>query len=564
MFTPVDKEKFTCVNKTLQVIFSLPACLCQRGGRLRINQVVFVASAMLGVKGEDAMSEKDEEKADKAAKTERLEPAEQPEDRATRPLGNRTERLGEAGATEVMASKTEALASDAGQGTKVMTDSPAKRELGATQVVPDQSSGQASEESSSSAQSLQTGTVLRERFRITGELGSGGMGTVYKATDLLKEEAYDENTDIALKVLKPDFANARLSFMALQREARRAQQLAHPNIVTVYDFDRADGVIFMTMELMSGKPLEALLDDHPDGLDGEQARHIARHVTEGLAYAHKQGIVHSDLKPENVFVLKEGRAKILDFGIARAYQSTKTDFVEESIRGFTPPYATPELQAGVKPTPADDVYALGCVLYETFTGKHPFDYASGKDAKEAGLKPQRSPVFKRAEWKAISAALDFDVKRRPVDADQFRKRFFPSPVRKTALVVSVLVVVAALAYTWIYEPEPGPDIPFESLPAQTQEQISRNLGDARLFHGQGDLNSALQLYDAVLRVHAGNRDAVRGMNETIEVAIARIEQAHAEGNLGTDSARLTLEALLGYETLPGTSRDAVRNAINKL
>lgn len=422
----------------------------------------------------------------------------------------------------------------------------------------------AREPESGTQDSLKVGSVLRDRFRITGILGSGGMGTVYQATDLLKEEAHDEQTAVALKVLKPDFADAELSFMTLQREARRAQQLAHPNIVTVYDFDRADGVIYMTMEYMDGKPLDALLEAHPDGLEPEHARRIARHVTEGLAYAHKCGIVHSDLKPENVFILEEGRAKILDFGIARAWQSSHRDLVEEIVRGCTPTYATPELLARHKPTPSDDVYALGCVLYETFTGRHPFDYASGAVAKEKGLRPQRSSAFRRAEWKAISSALSLDAKRRPSDAEQFRKRFFPSPVRKTALAVSTLAVAGTVAYTLLYEPEPGPDVPFDALPMETQQRVTENLADASLFLEQGDLNTALQLYDAVLRAHPGNRDAVRGMNHTANQIIERVQTAHTRGELPDDSAHRALESLLAYATLPGKSRDATHDALERL
>ena len=411
--------------------------------------------------------------------------------------------------------------------------------------------------------SLENGTILRDRFRITGVLGSGGMGTVYRATDLLKEEACDEHTDVALKVLTSDLGDAELSFMALQREARRAQQLAHPNIVTVYDFDRADDVIFMTMEMMEGLSLEDLIDEHPGGIDPKLARRVTRHVTEGLAYAHKRGFVHSDLKPENVFVLNEGRAKILDFGIARAYGSDHRDFVEEIIRGCTPAYATPELLARKKSTPSDDVYALGCVIYETFTGQHPYNRASGADARKAGMKPKRASVFSRAEWKAVAAALSLDAKRRPADAGQFLKRFFPSPIHKRMVAVSLLALAGMATYTLVHDPAPGPDVPFESLSVELQQRITGNLEDAELFLEQGDINSALQLYDSVLRAHPGNPDGVRGMNETARAAIQRIEQAHGRGELSLESARQSLEALLGYDTLPSRSRDRIAAAMEE-
>ena len=498
------------------------------------------------------MGNDDDNKTRPLPPTERVDEADDESRRTARIEPEPTERLTDA---DSGMAPTELVESEDGAGSSEDTA-----------VLGTEPLGKATEpkQESQSKDSLEVGTVLRDRFRIVGVLGSGGMGTVYKAIDLLKEEALDEQTEIALKVLKPDIPNAELSFMALQRETRRAQQLAHPNIVTVFDFDRADGVIFMTMEFMDGKPLETLLDENPDGLKLEKARQITRDVVEGLAYAHKRGIVHSDLKPENVFVLSEGRAKVLDFGIARAYQPKRVDFVEEAIRGFTPPYATPELLAGKKPTPADDVYALGCVVYEAFTGRHPFNFKSGADAKKSGLKPKRTKAFSRAEWKAISAALDFDLKRRPADAIQFRKAFFPSPVRKSAIAISALAVIGAVVYTFYYEPEPGPDIPFESLEPALQERIVGNLADAELYAEQGDLNSALQLYDAVLRAHPGNRDAVGGMNKTASAAIVRIEQAHAQGELPADSARLMLESMLSYDTLPGASRDRIRESIDGL
>jgi len=409
------------------------------------------------------------------------------------------------------------------------------------------------------APDLAVGTVLRQRFKILGVLGRGGMGTVYRATDLLKEEAHDRDTTIALKVLKPGIVDADITFMALQREARRAQQLAHPNIVTVYDFDRADDVIFMTMEFMRGRGLDSLLEDGKLPLD--EVRRITREVAQGLAYAHKQKIVHADLKPENVFILDDGRVKILDFGIARAWQSEHRDFVEEAVAGCTPSYASPEVMSREQPSPADDVYALGCVIAQMASGDHPYDWHSGLEARKEQLKPVRPAGLKRREWRALSAALQLDRESRPADADAFLKRFSPSPVRATAWVVAVIAIIGAIAYSWFFQPEPGPEVPFSALSAELQDQITRNLQDADAFLAQGDINTSLQLYDMVLQSHAGNLDAVNGMNEATDLALERLLAAHAEGQISSDALKNTLRSLLDYDTLPGRARDQVSTAI---
>ena len=411
---------------------------------------------------------------------------------------------------------------------------------------------------------LTVGSVLRQRFRITGVLGEGGMGAVYSAVDMLKEEARDENVNVALKVMKPDIVDAELSFMGLQREARRAQQLAHPNIVTVYDFDRADGVIYMTMEFMRGKPLDAVLEDKPHGLDLEDARDITGQICKGLAYAHNEGIVHSDLKPQNVFLLDSGRAKILDFGIARAYQAKKVDMVETVFAGYSPAFASPEVINRQSPTPADDVFALGLLVYQLFTGRHPFDWQSADKAVEQGLKPKRDPAFKRAEWAAVQAALNFNRDKRPQDAAEFLKRFAPSRIRQVAVGVPLLSILAVVGWITFYQPQLGPDIPFEELPITLQQEITRNLSDAELFLNYGDLDSAFQLYDAVLTAHPGNLDATAGIHRAAESAAERISGAVRAGQISAEAGRQSLQALLAYESLPSRSRRVLSNAMERL
>jgi serine/threonine protein kinase len=409
---------------------------------------------------------------------------------------------------------------------------------------------------------LEPGTVLRERFRILRVLGHGGMGTVYKATDLLKEEAHDRETSIALKVLKPGIVDADMTFMALQREARRAQQLAHPNIVTVYDFDRADDVIFMTMEFMQGCGLDRLLED--GALPIEEVRRITREVAAGLAYAHKRGIVHSDLKPENIFVLDDGRVKILDFGIARAWQAEKRDFVEDAVAGCTPAYASPEVLQRQQADPGDDVYALACVVAQMASGEHPFGWHSGLEARSKKLSPERPPGLNRREWQAVRLGLALEREKRPATAEAFLKQFLPATARTTAWTVAALAMLGALTYSWLMQPVPGPEVPFEDLPPGVQIELREYLGDARLFLDQGDVNSALQLFDLALKTHPGNLEAVDGMTGTVELALNQIDAAVRAGRLALEDQRVTLNQLLAYDTLPPPVRERLQAELEDL
>lgn len=408
------------------------------------------------------------------------------------------------------------------------------------------------------------GSRIRDRFRIEAVLGEGGMGKVYYALDLLKEEAADEDPYVALKVLHPKIASAEINFMALQREARRSQDLAHPNIVTVFDLDRADGVVYMTMEMLRGKDSAQHIARHPEGLEPDEARSIIRDVAAGLAYAHERGITHADLKPQNVFICDDGRAKLLDFGIARAHRANKPDVVEEMFSGYTPAYASPEILSGEKAEPADDVYALGCIAYYYFTGRHPFDKKPATVARDEGLKPKRPAHIRRAEWHAITAALSFERSKRPSDATEFYRQFAPSRVKQVAAAVSVFSIAVAVALGLILGDRSGPETPFDELPFSTQAQINRNLEDASLFRESGDLNAALQLYDSVLRLHPGNRRGTDGMKETVEQVLASVRESVRSGTMRPEDASATLDNLLAYNTLPESVRRQVKETQSRL
>ncbi|TDY20596.1 serine/threonine protein kinase [Paraburkholderia sp. BL6665CI2N2] len=274
-----------------------------------------------------------------------------------------------------------------------------------------------------------TGDTLNNRFVLEECLGVGGMGTVYKALDLRKLEASDRKPYLAIKVLNVQFRGNPNSLVALQREARKAQVLAHRNIITVYDFDRDGPIVYLTMEYLSGKPLSQLLRTPGyQGMPVRAALPIVRGMCSALAYAHERGFVHCDFKPANVFLTTDAEVKVIDFGIARVFQrpeeeSDATVFDPGSLGALTPAYASPEMIEHREPDPRDDIYALGCITYELLTGHHPFDRLSATQARNSDFKPQRPANLDSKQWRALRAALSFDRNTRMPSVARFIAEF---------------------------------------------------------------------------------------------------------------------------------------------
>ena len=288
------------------------------------------------------------------------------------------------------------------------------------------------------------GLLLKKRFLLEDVLGHGGMGTVYKAKDLRKVEAEDPNPYIAIKVLNQDFKDHPDAFVTLQQETAKSHTLAHPNIVTVHDFDRDGDTLYMTMELLDGQPLDHLISAHRNqGLPKEQVWKITRDLCSALAYAHQRQLIHADFKPGNIFVNRDGTAKVLDFGIARAAtrEAQKHKFDAGQLGALTPAYATVEM---VKDEPlgfTDDVYALACVVYEMLAGRHPYNNRSALQALEQKLQPKRLDSLTAREWKALSRGLALVKPERYANITEFADELFPrrNPLLLTAALGFALV-----------------------------------------------------------------------------------------------------------------------------
>ncbi len=231
---------------------------------------------------------------------------------------------------------------------------------------------------------------------------------------------------VAVKTLSPDVLRREDSVQILQREARKAQGLSHPNIVRIYDFDRDGAVLFLTMELLEGVSLERTIRDNgPTGTSLERILPVIEQIVSALQFAHDEGIVHSDLKPANIIVLPSGRVKVIDFGIARAVPNPnaltadRTTFDINALGAMTPAYASPEMIDGSDPDPRDDVFALACIVFECLTGRHPFGRSPAAMAQTANFTLARPAGMPVQQWTALAHGLAFNRSRRTASPAQF-------------------------------------------------------------------------------------------------------------------------------------------------
>jgi serine/threonine protein kinase/Flp pilus assembly protein TadD len=298
-------------------------------------------------------------------------------------------------------------------------------------------------------------------YSIVSKLGEGGMGAVYRATDTTL------GRDVALKVLPPDVASDPERLERFRREARAVATLNHPNIVTIYSVEQAGGVPFLTMELVTGAPLDRLIGAQP--LPIARVIEIAVSLADALAAAHERGIVHRDLKPANVMLTGSGRVKVLDFGLAKissdptvsgADAPTNLATSAGTVLG-TPAYMSPEQVSGVGVDHRTDIFSLGTLLYELATGVRPFRGASPAELASSILRdePARAseirPLVPPALASVIARCLEKHAVMRYATMDDVLKALKTEPAPAPAVAIGPSVAV----------------LPFQNLSADPENEF---------------------------------------------------------------------------------------------
>ena len=260
------------------------------------------------------------------------------------------------------------------------------------------------------------GTIVGHRYRIIDLIGTGGMAHVYRAVNLSSRKV------VAIKVLKDEFRNDAEFLRRFEREARAVLHLSHENIVRAYDIGETDGLPYIVLEFVDGRTLKDILDDNGP-MPARIAVALAVQVLDALGAAHAAGIIHRDVKPQNVIVMQSGKVKLMDFGIAREVDANTVTFAGSTVLGSVH-YLSPEQAKGLPVTEGSDLYSAGIMLYEMLTGRVPFDGDSSvaialKHISDTPVPPiELSSKISPALNDVILRALNKDVNRRYSSASE--------------------------------------------------------------------------------------------------------------------------------------------------
>jgi len=298
---------------------------------------------------------------------------------------------------------------------------------------------------------FESGQTIRNTYCLESKIGSGGMGEVWKALDLIQDAGDAKDINVAIKFIKHEIRSHPDILKALVREFSRYKKLIHPNIVKAYELNRDNNDIFIVMEYLQGGALKEFIKEHPKGISLAEAQPIIKGMCSALEYAHNEGIVHLDFKPGNVFYDPETQTcKVIDFGIARLSSSSERDetrFDPGSLGAMTTAYASAEMLMEADPDPRDDIYGLACVVYQLLSGQHPFNKKSSLKAKGENMQPKKIPGLSKVEFLAIQHGLSFDRDKRTASAQQFfSELFLPQQLvvkqRSRWIIMSALVALA--------------------------------------------------------------------------------------------------------------------------
>ncbi len=365
------------------------------------------------------------------------------------------------------------------------------------------------------SEKLSRGTTLASRYEIIEELGDGGMGKVYRVEDK------KINEEVALKLIRPEIASDKKTLERFSNELKMARKIAHRNVCKMYDLSEENGIHFITMEYVSGEDLRSFIR-RSRLITAGTAVTIAKQASEGLAEAHRLGVIHRDLKPSNIMIDKDGNVRIMDFGIARSLKAK--GITELGVMIGTPEYMSPEQVEGMEADQRSDMYSLGVILYEMVTGEIPFRGATPLSIamKHKGEKPQDprevNPQIPEELSQVILKCLEKSKEKRYQTAEELLSELskidkgIPTeekmiPRRKTSvskeitvtfslkkiLIPAFAVITLAVIAVLIFSPFPIREvIPVPSdKPSLAIMYFKNNTGDDSLDHWRSALSDLL-------------------------------------------------------------------------
>ncbi|MGE5126845.1 MAG: WD40 repeat domain-containing serine/threonine protein kinase [Betaproteobacteria bacterium] len=373
-----------------------------------------------------------------------------------------------------------------------------------------------------------TGASRFGKFEIVDELGRGAMGKVYRARDPVLDRS------VALKTISPAMLTGKETLTRFQREAKAAARLQHPNIVTIYEIGEVEGTRYIAMEYVEGIDLSEAMA--PGRLPLENKVRMMVDVCRGLEFAHRMGVVHRDVKPANIRVMKDGTVKILDFGIAKP--RGETDLTQAGVVLGTPSYLSPELLQGAKVDHYADMWAVGVILYEMLAGRRPFEAPTITGLVHRIVNEPLPPLDPVA---LQIPALLAQVAARALDKD--RERRYPD------LGQMARALLAAIGAT------PPPEAPLD--PIVRKRAYEANFAEARRLLTEDDLSGALEAAQRAQRLEP-QRTAIVQLIQVIEQRMhpaAGAPQAAAgvpadATRVSTPGARATLAAASGVTAIP--------------
>jgi serine/threonine-protein kinase len=277
---------------------------------------------------------------------------------------------------------------------------------------------------------MNVASALEARYQILKELGRGGMGIVFQAHDKQLHE------QVAIKILSPILSTNSDALERLKREVSAARRVTHPNVIRIHDISEMNGLHFVSMEYFHGQSLKEYIKQQ-GSLSPNQAWQIASQICDGLDAAHRGGIIHRDLKSQNIIINAQGQLKIIDFGLA--HTAHMEGMTATGLIMGTPEYMAPEQVAGKRVDERADIYSLGIILYELFTGRVPFkgDSAIGvgfMQMKEEPMKPREiNPQISPQVEQVIMKALEKDPLRRYASVSELKSDLESSGRRSTAI-----------------------------------------------------------------------------------------------------------------------------------